>query len=77
MPTLYLSNWSSHRTKGQHGPGRKWSIMRHLEAENAALRETLGKVREAMPAGSTCWEGCNASDAIERVLAILDGGTNG
>lgn len=26
-PTLYLSNWSSHRTPGAHGPGRKWSIM--------------------------------------------------
>jgi hypothetical protein len=25
--TLYLSNWSSHRTPGMHGPGRKWSIM--------------------------------------------------
>lgn len=27
MPTVYLSNWSSHRTPGAYGPGRKWSIM--------------------------------------------------
>lgn len=27
MPTLYLSNWSSARSKGHHGPGRKWTIM--------------------------------------------------
>lgn len=27
MPTVYLSNWSGHRTAGAHGPGRKWSIM--------------------------------------------------
>ena len=26
-PTLYLSNWSSHRTPGCHGPGRKLTIM--------------------------------------------------
>ena len=26
-PTIYLSNWSSHRTPGAHGPGRKWTIM--------------------------------------------------
>lgn len=26
-PTLYLSNWSSHRMPGMHGPGRKLSIM--------------------------------------------------
>jgi hypothetical protein len=27
QPTIYVSNWSSHRTKGHHGPGRKWTIM--------------------------------------------------
>lgn len=26
-PTIYLSNWSSHKTPGHHGPGRKWTIM--------------------------------------------------
>lgn len=26
-PTIYLSNWSSHRTPGAHGPGRKFTIM--------------------------------------------------
>lgn len=26
-PTLYLSNWSSHKTPGMHGPGRKLTIM--------------------------------------------------
>lgn len=33
-PTIYLSNWSSHRTPGHHGPGRKLTIMispRHWE----------------------------------------------
>ncbi len=25
--TVYLSNWSSHKTPGHHGPGRKWTIM--------------------------------------------------
>ncbi len=33
--TIYLSNWSSHKTPGHHGPGRwKWTIMakpRHWE----------------------------------------------
>lgn len=27
MPTVYVSNWSSHRTEGHHGPGRKLTIM--------------------------------------------------
>lgn len=27
MPTIYLSNWSSHASPGHHGPGRKFSIM--------------------------------------------------
>lgn len=27
MPTLYVSNWSSHATPGAHGPGHKWTIM--------------------------------------------------
>ena len=27
MPTVHLSNWSSYRTPGAHGPGRKWTIM--------------------------------------------------
>lgn len=26
-PTVYVSNWSSHRTPGCHGPGRKLTIM--------------------------------------------------
>ena len=26
-PTIYLSNWSSHKTPGHHGPGRKYTIM--------------------------------------------------
>lgn len=33
-PTIYLSNWSSSRTPGHHGPGRKLTIMakpRHWE----------------------------------------------
>lgn len=27
LPTIYLSNWSSHKTPGHHGPGRKYTIM--------------------------------------------------
>ncbi len=33
-PTIYISNWSSHKTEGHHGPGRKLTIManpRHWE----------------------------------------------
>lgn len=33
-PTIYLSNWASHKSPGMHGPGRKWTIMaspRHFE----------------------------------------------
>lgn len=26
-PTIYVSNWSSHKTAGHHGPGRKLTIM--------------------------------------------------
>jgi hypothetical protein len=47
-PTLYLSNWSSHRTPGMHGPGRKWTIMadpRHFERGE-------GRVESLAPLGS-------------------------
>ena len=40
-------------------------------AETMRLRDTLAQVRAAIPAGSTCYEGCNASDAIEAVAGIL------
>lgn len=29
MTTIWISNWSSHRTPGMHGPGRKFTIMAH------------------------------------------------
>ncbi len=41
-PTIYLSNWSSHRTPGHHGPGRKLTIMarpRHWERGWGAVAE--------------------------------------
>ena len=40
-PTIYLSNWSSHKTPGHHGPGRKWTIMvhpRHWERGEGSVR---------------------------------------
>lgn len=44
-PTLYLSNWSSHRTPGAHGPGRKWTAM----AEPRAWEWGAGRVRALTP----------------------------
>lgn len=48
-PTLYLSNWSSHRTPGMHGPGPKFTIMaRPREWEHGG-----GRVPTLIPAGPT------------------------
>lgn len=44
-PTLYLSNWSSHRTANAHGPGRKWTAM----AEPRAWEWGAGRVRALTP----------------------------
>lgn len=44
-PTLFLSNWSSHRTPGAHGPGRKWTAM----AEPRAWEWGDGRVRALTP----------------------------
>lgn len=44
-PTLYLSNWSSHRTPGAHGPGRKWTIM----ARPRAWEHGEGRVTVLLP----------------------------
>lgn len=50
MPTLYLSNWSSHRTPGHHGPGRKLSIMlwtpRHTKPDGHVFLLTPSEERE-------------------------------
>lgn len=47
MPTLYLSNWSSHKTPGMHGPGQKFTIMaRPREWEHGG-----GRVPTLIPAG--------------------------
>jgi hypothetical protein len=52
-PTIYLSNWSSHKTPGHHGPGRKLTIManpRHWERGDGAvsrLRPSMVDVRGA------------------------------
>lgn len=44
-PRLYLSNWSSHRSPGMHGPGRKWTAM----AEPRAWEWGAGRVRALTP----------------------------
>lgn len=44
-PTLYLSNWSSHRTPGMHGPGRKWTIM----ARPRVWERGMGEVSAFVP----------------------------
>ncbi|MDP3937910.1 MAG: hypothetical protein Q8R92_07215 [Deltaproteobacteria bacterium] len=45
-PTLYLSNWSSYRTLGHHGPGRKLTIM----AAPRSWEQGEGKVPALIPA---------------------------
>lgn len=45
-PTIYLSNWSSHRTPGCHGPGRKFTIM----ARPRAWEHGDGRVPDLTPA---------------------------
>ena len=53
MNTIYLSNWSSHRTPGMHGPRRKFTIManprrwEHGDGEVSALVPPLEWVTEA------------------------------
>lgn len=44
-PTVYLSNWVSHRTPGHHGPGRKLSIM----AFTPAWAPSVGRVPDLTP----------------------------
>jgi len=45
--TLYLSNWSSYRTPGMHGPGRKLTIM----ARPRAWEVGDGRVPNLIPSG--------------------------
>ena len=44
-PTIYLSNWSSARTPGHHGPGRKLTIM----AAPRAWERGVGRVSTLTP----------------------------
>jgi hypothetical protein len=46
-PTLYLSNWASHRTPGMHGPGRTYTIM----AKPRRWERGDGVVRLLRPSG--------------------------
>jgi hypothetical protein len=47
-PTLYLSNWSSSRSVGLHGPGRKLTIM----AKPRAWEHGEGRVPLLTPSGT-------------------------
>lgn len=49
VPTIYLSNWSSHKTPGAHGPGRKFTIM----ARPREWEVGEGTVAVLMPRGVT------------------------
>ena len=60
-PTLYLSNWSSHRTPGMHGPGRKFTIM----ARPRAWEYGAGTVLAVTPHGFEV-------SAMQRALADRD-----
>lgn len=51
-PAIYLSNWSSHRTKGHHGPGRKFSIM----VRTSRFAKPDGKVPVLVPLSKDLWE---------------------
>lgn len=45
-PTVHFSNWSSHRTPGHHGPGRKLTIM----ARPRTWEHGAGRVPDLTPA---------------------------
>ncbi len=47
-PIIYLSNWSSHKTPGHHGPGRKLSIM----AYTPKWAPSAGRVPDLTPEGA-------------------------
>ena len=72
-PTPYLTNWSSHRTPGCHGPGRKLTIMaapRHWEKGEGcvgALVPNLDDLRDVKAARIT------VDEYRERFNAALDG----
>lgn len=50
-PTIYLSNFASHRTKGHHGPGRLFSIM----ARTPHWSPALGVVSALVPDAEDLW----------------------
>lgn len=50
-PTVYLSNWASHKTPGHHGPGRLLSIM----VSTPHWATPIGKVGIAAPKADDFW----------------------
>lgn len=66
-PTIYLSNWSSHRTPGMHGPGRKFSIM----ARPRAWEWGDGRVEPLAPMGEL--EPMMIEALTERAAGIVEG----
>ena len=71
-PTLYLTNWSSRRAPGCHGPGRKLTIMaapRHWEKGEGcvgALVPNLDDLRDVKAARIT------VDEYRERFNAVLN-----
>lgn len=51
-PTIYLSNWASHKTKGHHGPGRIFSIM----VRTSQYAKPDGLVPVLVPKAKDLWE---------------------
>lgn len=79
-PTLFLSNWSSYRSPGQHGEGRKYTIM----AKPRAWEKGEGLVRALAPlepAVAAAFEAARMArgradegEALARYRAALEGG---
>ena len=79
LPTLWLSNGSSHRTPGRHGPGRKWHAMaKPRDFETAQGRVTvLVPPRTALSLLDELLEqrrafGCTDPELVERYHALYD-----
>lgn len=66
MNTIYLSNWSSYRTPGMHGPGRKWTIM----ASPRAWERGEGRVAALAPITETLRPLVDAALAERRFSTI-------
>jgi hypothetical protein len=60
-PKIYISNWSSHKTDGHHGPGRKFSIM----VRTSQYAKPDGRVPALVPRAKDLWEYKNEEISIE------------